>query len=275
MALLLTVTSCRWVSEIVGGDEVVAKVGHDKLYRSDLVKLIPPGISSDDSTKLALQYINSWASDRVFTQIAEEKLSKEEKDVTAELEDYRKSLLKYRYEQHFINERLDTSISFPEMEKYYADHSDKFILSVPVAKVTFLCISSDSPLTERIRNRMSSEEAEELEEADSLAYSAALKYTDFDGKWVDMTALAKEFGTDFANLQDSRSGNWIERSGEDGTLRLSYIKEYMRSGEVAPFDYAVPFIRDYIISARKQALVGTLEQDLLKEARENNDFVIY
>lgn len=90
-----------------------------------------------------------------------------------------------------------------------------------------------------------------------------------------MTALAKEFGTDFANLQDSRNGNWIERSSEDGTLRLAYIKEYMRSGEVAPFDYAVPFIRDYIISARKQALVVTLEQDLLNEARESNDFVIY
>ena len=45
--------------------------------------------------------------------------------------------------------------------------------------------------------------------------------------------------------------------------------------EVAPMDYCAPMIKDMIISARKQSLVNSLEQDLLKDARENGQFVIY
>ncbi len=275
LALLMALPSCRWVSEFIGDDQPVARVGREKLYRSEVERLIPSGISRDDSTHLAQQYIHSWAADRVFTQMAQEKLSKEEMDVSRELEDYRRSLLKYRYEQHFINERLDTAVSRAEMESYYAAHLDRFTLSVPVAKAVYLCISSDSPLTERIRKRMSSSDPDELEAADSLAYSAALKYTDFDGKWVEMTALARDFGVDYSELQEHRHGNWIECSGEGGLLNVAYLRDYVRSGVTAPFDYAVPAIRDIIISTRKQALMESLEQDLLNEARENNDFEIY
>jgi hypothetical protein len=49
----------------------------------------------------------------------------------------------------------------------------------------------------------------------------------------------------------------------------------MQKGEVAPLEYSAPAIRDIIISARKQALISTLEQDLLNDARENGQFVIY
>jgi len=43
---------------------------------------------------------------------------------------------------------------------------------------------------------------------------------------------------------------------------------------MSPIEYSTPFIKDMIISARKQALVTTLEQDLLKDALENGQFVI-
>ena len=76
----------------------MAEVSGEKLYRSDLDAVIPKGISQEDSTYLAKQYINTWASEMVYLGIAEQQLSKTEKDVTKELEDYRKSLLKYRYE---------------------------------------------------------------------------------------------------------------------------------------------------------------------------------
>ena len=94
-------------------------MGQEKLYRSDIDKVIPKGIVPEDSVRLSRQYINSWASDRVYLKIAEEQLSKAERDVTVELEDYRKSLLKYRYEQLYVNERLDTSVSHEHIEEYY------------------------------------------------------------------------------------------------------------------------------------------------------------
>ena len=104
--VLPAISSCRAISSFLANDEIVAQVGQEKLYRSDIDKVIPKGIVPEDSVRLSRQYINSWASDRVYLKIAEQQLSKAERDVTVELEDYRKSLLKYRYEQLYVNERL-------------------------------------------------------------------------------------------------------------------------------------------------------------------------
>jgi hypothetical protein len=75
-------------------------------------------------------------------------------------------------------------------------------------------------------------------------------------------------------LQDL-TGKWIEKVDTLGVARLAYIPEIIRKGEVAPLEYSAPAIKDIIISSRKQTLISTLEQDLLKDARENGQFVIY
>ena len=254
----------------------MAEVGKTKLYRSDLDKVIPKGISREDSVRLSIQYINSWASDLVYLTIAEEQLSKAEKDVSKELEDYRKSLLKYRYEQLFVNERLDTAVSHDLLDEYYSAHQDKFRMKRPLVKARYLCIASDSPTLEPIRKRMTSEVTEDIVEADSLAFSSAIKFTTWEDQWQDIVVLAREFSLDYVTLMTmiDRKG-WIEHKDTAGIVRLAYIREMNAENEVAPIEYCAPMIRDMIISARKQALVNSLEQDLLKDARENGKFVIY
>ena len=277
MIIVLTAcVSCRTISSFFTGGEVVAEVGKTKLYRSDLDKVIPKGISPEDSVRLSIQYINSWASDLVYLTIAEEQLSKVEKDVTKELEDYRKSLLKYRYEQLFVNERLDTAVSQELLEDYYSGHQDKFRMKRPLVKARYLCIASDSPMLEPIRKRMSSEDMEDIVAADSLAFSSAMKFTAWEDSWQDIMVIAREFSIDYVSLMSmiDRKG-WIEHKDTAGTTRLAYIREMNAENEVAPIEYCASMIKDMIISARKQALVNSLEQDLLKDARENGQFVIY
>ena len=101
--VLPALTSCRAISNFLRNEQVVAEVGTERLYRSDIDAVVPKGLPQEDSIRLVRQYINAWASDRVYMAIAEPQLSKSEKDVTRELEDYRKSLLKYRYEQLYVN----------------------------------------------------------------------------------------------------------------------------------------------------------------------------
>ena len=275
MIVLPALSSCKAISSFFTGDEVVAEVGSEKLYRSDINMILPKGLAPEDSTRLAMQYITTWASDLIYINIAEEQLSKSEKDVTKELEDYRKSLLKYRYEQLYVNERLDTAVTDEQVQEYYEAHKDMFVLPRPVLKARYLNIYTDSPAKEQIRRRMSSSDIDVLVEADSLAFSAALKYTGWNDEWQDVTVLAREFGMDYASMLALRKDNWIEASGEDGQSRIAYISDYVAGGEQAPLEYSAPTIRDMIISARKQKLIVTLEQDLLKDARDNGKFVIY
>lgn len=273
--VLPAVSSCRAISSFLTDSEVVAQVGTDKLYRSDLDKIIPKGMMPEDSVRMARQYIHTWASDQIFLKVAMEQLSKAERDVTLELEDYRKSLLKYRYEQLYVNERLDTSVTMENIEQYYESHKDKFILDRPIVKARFLNIAEDSPVLPQIRKRMSSSEAGDLVEADSLAFSSAVKFTTWADRWIDVNVLAGEYMTGYESLLASVSRGWIEKVDTLGQKRLTYISDMINKGQPAPVEFCEQKIRDIIISSRKQELVQNLERDLLNDACENGQFKIY
>lgn len=273
--VLTMLASCRAISRFLHDDEVVAEVDGVVLYRSDLDDVLPTGLSDEDSLRLAAQYINSWASDQVFLGIAEQQLSKAEKDVTKELEAYRKALLKYRYEQLYVNERLDTSVSVDLVQQYYDAHADKFVLERPVLKARYLRISSKSPLKDQIKKKMSSSESSDVLEADSLSYSAALKFQTWNGRWIDISVLSGEFGVDNATLLAKRKGNWIEAEDTTGIMNIAYIEAFKDKGEMSPVEYCTPVIKDMIVSVRKQELINSLEQNLLEDARQNGKFKTY
>ena len=273
--VLPALSSCRAISDFLRNDEVVAEVGKERLYRSDLDAIVPKGLAVEDSVRLARQYINVWASDRVYLSIAEQQLSKAEKDVTRELEEYRVSLLKYRYEQLYVNERLDTAVSDDKIEEYYEAHKENFRLERPLVKARFLRIHTDSPMLETIRKKMNSSDANDLVEADSLAFSSAMMFTTWKDQWQDVTVLAREMGMTYDSMLGSVKNGWVRQDDTTGVTNLAFISEMMRSGEYAPIEYKSAGIREIIISARKQSLIYSLEQDLLKDAHENGKFVIY
>ena len=276
--VLLAMTSCETVTSFVRElryGQVVAKVGSHRLYASELASYIPDSASPEDSTRLALQYINTWASDQLFTDVAERELSKSEKNVDSELEDYRHSLLKYRYEQKYVNQRLDTAVTKDQIEKYYDDHAENFKLSLPIAKAVYMNISADSPNLEIIKKKMRSDKPEARIEADSIAFSSAFRYTDFGDRWVDLVKLSREVGTDYGTLLSQVRDGYAELPDGNGNLNIVYFFSLMRAGQTGPVEYFEEQIRDIILSTRKQALLSRLERDLIENARNQENFVIY
>ena len=273
--VLPALSSCRAISDLLHNVEVVAQVGKERLYRSDIDEVVPKGISVEDSIALARQIIDVWASDRIYLAIAEEQLSKAEKDVSRELEDYRISLLKYRYEQLYVNERLDTAVSDDKVEEYYESHKDNFRLDRPLVKARFLRIHTESPMLETIRKKMNSSDANDLLEADSLAFSSAMMFTTWKDQWQDVIVLAREMGMPYDAMLGQMKNGWVRQDDTTGVTNMAYVSAMVRTGEHAPIEYSADRIKDIIISTRKQALISSLEQDLLKDAHENGKLVIY
>ena len=267
--------SCEFFSGVIHDGTVVAKVGSHKLYSTDLDPYIPSGLSSEDSTRLAMQYINSWAADQLYLGVAEKELSKSERDVSRELEDYRRSLLKYRYEQAYVNQRLDTAITAAQVEDYFEAHLEQFSLRVPIVKARYMSFPKDSPVLPEIRRKLSSKKASALVEVDSLAFSSALHYTDFGGSWVDAVTVAREFGTDYMTLVSGIKDGCYEREDASGSVGIAIIADLMKAGQTGPIEYYTDRIKDILLSARKMKLLATLEQDLVSRAKAEEEFVIY
>ena len=279
--LLVAVSSCKVISaltdtanELFRG-EVVARAGDHKLHLSELEKYIPQGVSPEDSTKLARQYIDAWAQELLLLEMADEQLSAAEKDVSKELEDYRRTLLKYRYEQLYINQRLDTLITPEEVSSFYTENSGLFRLERPIVKARYLLIPADSKSIRKLRALMSSENEADLTEAASLASTIAIKYVDQADTWTDALSLAREMGIDYQKLLSGIHNQFMEYTDEDGILHLAYLAELVPEGKTAPQEYCEERVRDLILSARKHALEVSLEQNVLEDARKNNKYVIY
>lgn len=281
LLVLLLVSSCQLVHRVsdsaaeLFGDEVVARVGEHKLLRSELENYIPAGVSAEDSLGLAQQYINAWAQDLLFLDVAESRLSKEEKDVSRELEEYRRSLLRYRYEERYVNERMDTLISDEEVRTWYREHTDKFLLDRPLLKARYMVIPRNSRSLKELKELMSSDNPADNLAADSLAATAALRYVDGTGAWTDAVLLARELGTDEVSMMRALKNKFIELPDGDDNLRVAYVQAIVPQGSPAPLEYCEERIREIILSARKHALTESLERDLLNDARNKEKLVIY
>lgn len=268
---LFLLSSCSFLQ----GDDVVAKVGTNRLYRSELEQYIPAGCTPEDSVSFAKQYINSWALDFIFEKAASENLSKEEKDISEELKTYKNTLIKYRYEQAYLNAKLSTEVTDDEVREYYNSHKDVLTLERPILKVRYLDILADAPQKNYLLDMMSSSDYEEFSKMDSLAHQYAIRYFDSSDQWMDSMVLAREFGTDYNTMLSNKSGDWIKIvSPERVDERIAYVVDISWRG-TAPLEYCQDEIRDNILIGRKRDLISGLEQDLLMDALSKKQLIIY
>lgn len=256
-------------------DQVVAKAEGKKLYKSQVVKYIPHGISTVDSLALARQYIYAWAAELIMNARADMQLTGPEKDIRQELEDYRNSLLKFRYEQHYIADHLDTLVTAEQIRAYYESNADLIPLSVPIVKARYLRISSNSPMKEELVKVLIDYDADGVEASDNLFYTVADKFVDYGDKWIDIINLSREFGMDYGTLIGAMDNSMIDINDGQGFNHIAYIVDFIPGGSTPPLEYCSEKIKELIIGQRKYALSSTLEQDLLDDAVKKGNFVIY
>lgn len=122
LILVLTLVSCQNFKND-GSDKVVATIYDKVLYQSDLQSVLYEGISVNDSLVRTKAFIDSWIRRQLLIHQAENNIDKSELDFSRQIEDYRNSLIIYKYESMLIEQNLDTVVSENEIAKYIEDNS--------------------------------------------------------------------------------------------------------------------------------------------------------
>lgn len=261
------------INSFIREGDLVARVGKHKLYSSDVVKYIPKGISKDDSTIMAHRYIDLWTSNMLYMDVAKEELSKTELDVNEELEDYRQSLLKYRYEQKYINQHLDTLVTDKEIQEYYEKGGNRFRLDAPIAKVRFIKVAKSSNLS-KLKQMLSVSE-DEINLGDNSAFLSIIKYSNFGKKWIPVSVISSELGMTVREFMAKIKNGYVEEIDNEGNINLVYITDLKNVGQPGPIDYYRDNIKDMLLSTRKRAILLGLEQELKEKALKEGNMVIY
>ena len=272
MALVLLATSCSFFQS--RGD-VLAKIGKDVLYKSDVAKLVPPGTSPEDSAYMVDQYVQNWALVRLKTLKATEQLTPDERDISKEIESFRNDLLSFRYEKMFMESRIDTMVSRDQVEAYYEEHPQSFKYDYSVVKARYIVINVRSPYYSNIKELYKSKDEDKVAELAELSRSYAERYEDYGDRYVSIPQVAKDVGMMVSDLEEisAKQNSYILEGDQKNTL-IFFVDRYA-PGTLTPLEFNEEKIKDAIISIRKQEILSKLEQDLLKEALENKKLQIY
>ena len=270
---VLSLSSCRLFDRFFN-DDAVARVGNEVLYTSDIERLNISGLSPADSQRVVNQYIYSWAKDILLMDVAENQLSKDDKNVEKQLEDYRRQLLVFRYEKRYVEQRLDTVITEEQYKDFYENNQEILKAEVPVVKGVFIRISNDSPNLRVVKNIYSSRKPEDMKRLEEICYTSAEKYNVYED-WVSMEVIAEDLEMDIYECEEKfrQSHNYMVKK-ENHTCLVT-LDEIISKGSLAPYGYCKIRMRDIILSKRKQELISSLEQNLLKDAIGSQKFTIY
>lgn len=253
----------------------IAKIHNKYLYLSDLKSVIPDDKSEEDSTLIAKNYIDKWIKKQLLLEKAERNLPEERKDITKQIQDYRASLLIYRYQQELIDQKLDTVVSDEEVENYYNENTSNFVLDKNLAKILYIKLSVNSPNLENVRRWYRSNDEEDLDKLKDYCYQYADKFDDFDNQWIDFDSFVKNLPLEFNRPERFfRNNRYIEEQ-EGGALHFIRINDYKLKGTKAPLSYVRDKIESIILNKRKHQLLTRLENDIYNEALNHNEFVIY
>lgn len=253
----------------------IAKIHEKNLYLSDVEDIIPDNKSKEDSTMIAESYIRNWIKKQLLLKKAENNLSKENKDIQKQIEEYRSSLLIYRYQQQLINQKLDTTVSEKEIQNYYENNTSNFTLDKNLVKILYVELPQNSPNISSVKSWMKSENENDISKLRDYCYQYAKKYDDFDNEWIEFNRLITKIPIEINNPQ--RYLKYNKNIEEKDSLFHYFVKinDYKLKGTPAPVSYVQDKIKSVILNKRKHKLLEKLEKDLYNEALNRNEFIIY
>jgi len=255
-------------------EKPLARVGDHYLYPSDLSK-IPANTSKEDSILITEDNISRWIKNELMIQKANENLTTNQKDVNKELEEYRNSLIIYRYKNELMKQRMDTVVSKKEIQEYYTNNPGNFRLDRCIVKAVFIKIPVDianSGLLKEMARDVSEEGQAELRD---YCTQYAKSYQIAIDNWIDFQLLNRNLPEQVEDPETFVLKNREKEMNDSNYYYLVYIHDYMLANDLAPIEFVENDIKNLILNQRKIRFLKEMEENIYTEAERQKKFTIY
>jgi len=254
----------------------VAKAGNTVLYYDEIPAMVRDSFAGSDSAAMIRNYINKWARREFLYQRAEANLSPElMKRISEQLDETRHNLVVYEYQRMMMLEKMDTTISENEMEEYYKNNQNSFLLSTNIVKAVFIRLPSETPNIWKIRNLARSKNPKDFQELEGLCFQFAEKFDYFQDNWITLDRLSLEMNDDLPGKEEFlKRSNFYEKS-DSSSVSMIVINDYRLRGTIAPYEYVRDDIKRMIWNTRRIQFIQSLENGIYNEALQDNGLKIY
>ena len=274
LTLSVSLFACKKAIQTDEPDALV-KVNDRILTRNEVESLIPKGTTSADSLLLAESFIKKWVKDELVLKIAERNLGDDKETIDKLVDAYRRSLLRYRYQEKLIQEKLSNEIQESDVLTYYDTNKAKFVLDKNLIKGLFLKVPADAPNLSEVKTWYKSGNVASLEKIEKYSIQNAAIYEYFFDKWVDFDEIRNNIPNQISNPESFLRTNKILEVTDSSFCYFLNIRQVLLKGQVEPFEYAEPRIREILINQRKLDFIKEFEEELYNDALDGGDVIFY
>ena len=269
-------SACTRIANSDDDRTAVARVGNSYLYLDELQGITSPGIPAADSVQRVEAYVDSWIRKQLLIQEATRRMDINEAEVERKILDYRYSIIAYEYQAQYVREKLDTAITQGEIESYYKENMDNFILKQNIVQATFIKLPKTAPRVEKIREMIYSTRERDRRELKSYCLSFAAAFQLADSSWMVFDDLVRNSPlAEIPNKIQFLKANPYYETSDDNYLYFLKVNNYRISDNVSPLEFVRNEIRNIILNKRKVKLAHELEDKVYDDAAAGDKFEIY
>lgn len=271
IAFVSLLCACKQTRPIDDAD-VLVRVKDRVLGREEIQRQIPRSLSSADSLLMAESLAKKWVKDALVYEVALRNLEREERaEVDRLVEEYRHSLIRYRYEEQLVRERLSSDFQESDKLRFYEENQSKFVLDKALIKGLFLKVPADAPGLADVKKWYRSTSESAVEKIEKYSVQNAVIYDYFYDKWVDFDQVMDNIPMRVTDANAFLKANRYVEMCDSTYCYLLNISDYLPIGRVAPYDYAGPQIIEMLTNQRKVQFLKDFEDELYNDAVKHGD----
>lgn len=220
-----------------------------------------------DSATFVNKEINRWIKNQVILDKAKLYIDENDKELQLKVKKYKELLIINKYQTELINNEFDTTILKSDVEEYYKNHQEDFILHKNIVKARFVKVNNETLNLKKIENLVITKDDFEMKELSKfcemyaensfLNDSVWMYFSDFDQKIIISEKERKKIFSKKNKLYSFTDDNFIS---------LFFIKDYQIKGEESPLPFVFSNIREILRNKNKQKFLNEIENKLYNEA---------
>ena len=269
-SLIALLSACKFFQDNQV-ENAIARVGEKYLYLEDIDGLAI--VDSEDSAQIVESYIDVWVKEQLLMQKALQNLPESEVNFEKQLENYRRSLIIYAYENQLLRQKLDTNISRDQIKVYYQNNQDNFELREVIFQMRLVMVRNAAPNQDSVQYWLFNRDSTEIYNLVDYCTSFSEKCALDTSEWVSLNTLSTYFPDRPLVFDELKLGQNVLKDSLN-TLYIDLFDSRLR-GERAPVNYVSDQIKAIIKNQRRLKLLEDVRKQIFEEANLKNRYEVY
>lgn len=258
-------------------ETVLARVGENYLYLSELADQMPSNINKTDSIQMVNSMVDNWIRQELLLQHSNSNLPDSLKDFSQQLKIYENNLIIYQFKKRWVEQNMDTVVSHEDIEAYYESHLNDFQLKENIVQFAFIKIPIQSEMVEEAKDliRRIADTTVDRSMLEDFCQQNAVDYFLNDEQWTSFNELITKVPIDAFNQEIYLKNNRFIEIKDHPYWYFINLRDFKIKEDVSPLNFERDRIRNIILNKRKLELLNHLEEDIFENAADNQQFEIY